>query len=80
MQIILQKKVNTLFLLVLSEPLRSPDYDFEDEVSLCQEMERMLIDMYFIFNGKFQVYQRTYIWKIKIHPKYLSIIFQHFGE
>ena len=58
------------------EPLRSPDYDFEDEV-LILPGNGANVGHVFYFNGKFQAYQRTYIVeKIKIHPKYL---FYHFS-
>lgn len=58
------------------EPLRSPDYDFEDEV-LILPGNGANVGHVFYFNGKFQAYQRTYIVeKIKINPKYL---FYHFS-
>lgn len=57
------------------EPIRSPDYDFEDEV-LILPGNGANVGHVFYFNGKFQAYQRTYIVeKIKINPKYL---FYHF--
>lgn len=58
------------------EPIRSPDYDFEDEV-LILPGNGANVGHVFYFNGKFQAYQRTYIVeKIKINPKYL---FYHFS-
>ncbi len=58
------------------EPLRSPDYDFEDEV-LILPGNGANVGYVFYFNGRFQAYQRTYIVeKIKINPKYL---FYHFS-
>lgn len=58
------------------EPLKSPDYDFEDEV-LILPGNGANVGHVFYFNGRFQAYQRTYIVeKIKINPKYL---YYHFS-
>lgn len=59
------------------EPLKSPDYDFEDEV-LILPGNGANVGHVFYFNGKFQAYQRTYIVeKIIINAKYL---FYHFSK
>lgn len=53
------------------EPLKSPDYDFEDEV-LILPGNGANVGHVFYFKGKFQAYQRTYIvHKIKINAKFL---------
>ncbi len=57
------------------EPLKSDDYDYDDEVLILPGNGANVGEVFY-FNGKFQAYQRTYIVeKIKINPKYLYYYF-----
>ena len=63
------------FFTCASEPMKSPDYSFDDE-SVIVPGNGANVGCVLYYNGKFQAYQRTYVLSnIKIVPKYL---FYHF--
>ena len=63
------------FFTCASEPMKSPDYNFDDE-SVIVPGNGANVGCVLYYNGKFQAYQRTYVLSnIKIVPKYL---FYHF--
>lgn len=68
------------FFTCASEPMKSPDYSFDDE-SVIVPGNGANVGCVLYYNGKFQAYQRTYVLSnIKIVPKYLYYHFLRYWE
>ena len=68
------------FFTCASEPMKSPDYSFDDE-SVIVPGNGANVGCVLYYNGKFQAYQRTYVLSnIKIVPKYLYYHFLRYWK
>ena len=68
------------FFTCASEPMKSPDYSFDDE-SVIVPGNGANVGCVLFYNGKFQAYQRTYVLSnIKIVPKYLYYHFLRYWK